>query len=156
MTQLDNYTYGGARSMVILHERRQQEFLTTWKRARTLGIVLPKVNDPDYESMETLLLHVLRAGAGYLNWICERLNLPNPGIEEAPHTDEIEVKADAYLSHLLDRWRLPLRDVAEESFYRPEYTSRWKTLYCIDAMMEHAVMHPSRHSLQLEEFIGDR
>lgn len=38
----------------------------------------------------------------------------------------------------------------------PEYPSRWKTLYCVDAMLEHAVMHPIRHAFQLEELMGER
>jgi hypothetical protein len=38
----------------------------------------------------------------------------------------------------------------------PEYPSRWQTRYCIDAMLEHAVMHPIRHAFQLEELMRKR
>ena len=37
----------------------------------------------------------------------------------------------------------------------PEYPSQWKTRYCIDSMLEHAVMHPVRHAFQLDELLKD-
>jgi hypothetical protein len=56
----------------------------------------------------------------------------------------------------LERWREPLQDVPDERLESPEYPSRWKTLYSIDAMMEHAVMHPIRHAFQLNELMRER
>jgi hypothetical protein len=41
----------------------------------------------------------------------------------------------------------------EDQLDTPEYPSRWKTLYSIDAMLEHAVMHQVRHSFQLEKLM---
>ena len=35
-----------------------------------------------------------------------------------------------------------------------EHLSRWKVTYCIDGMLEHAVMHPIRHRVQLEALLG--
>jgi hypothetical protein len=55
---------------------------------------------------------------------------------------------------VLGGWREPLRAVGGEHFDRPEYASSWGTLYCIDAMLEHAVMHPLRHRFQLEELLA--
>ncbi len=42
-----------------------------------------------------------------------------------------------------------MADVPVERFYKPEYEAPWKIRYCIDAMLEHAVMHPIRHRFQL-------
>ena len=149
----DGYRYGGARALVELHEIHMRAFLADWKRARAAGVGLPSTDDPSYASMAALLRHVLRAGRGYMTWMCECLELPDPEIRATPEVDVVESEADAYLEHLLERWRLPLRDVAEEQFDRPEYKSRWGTLYCIDAMLEHAVMHPIRHAHQLERLM---
>ena len=154
MTQSDKYTYAGARALVLLHDEKMRDFLSTWRRARSEGLTLPKTRDPAYESLETLLRHVLGAAAGYMIWICEVLELPDPGIERSPKPDEIEAMADQFLRHVLDRWRHPLREATEEQLERPEYRSRWKTLYSIDAMLEHAVMHPIRHRFQLESLLG--
>ena len=56
------------------------------------------------------------------------------------------------MEHVLERWRTPLQEVGDDRLETTEYPSRWQTRYCIDAMLEHAVMHPIRHAFQLEEF----
>lgn len=149
----DSYEYGGARATVLLHERHLREFLATWRRAKAAGVSLPATDDPNYVSLEMLLRHVLGAAGGYMIWMCDVLGLPEPGIRPRPEVDTIEAEADAYLEHVLEGWRDPLRGVAPEAFDRPVYESRWGVDYCIDAMLEHAVMHPIRHSRQLEELM---
>ena len=34
--------------------------------------------------------------------------------------------------------------------FNETYASAWGVDYCIDAMLEHAVMHPLRHTAQLK------
>ncbi len=152
---LPKYSYRGARAMVILHELYLEEFVEAWKEAKQLGIELPEVKDPDYASMEALIRHVLRASRGYMMWMCEKLDLDDPEIRKVPQADTIEQEIDDYLEHLLDKWRSPLAEVEGRRFYKPTYTSRWKVDYCIDAMLEHAVMHPIRHIFQLEELMEE-
>ena len=81
------------------------------------------------------------------------LRLPDPEVRPAP--DAIAIgDADDYLEHVLERWRAEaLREVSDEQLETPEYPSRWQTRYCIDSMLEHAVMHPIRHAFQLDELI---
>jgi hypothetical protein len=86
-------------------------------------------------------------------WMAKQLDLPDPEINLAPELDNLETEADAYLSHVLERWRLPLTEV-EETRFNEEYKSNWGVTYCIDGMLEHAVMHPIRHQFQLEELIA--
>jgi hypothetical protein len=117
---------------------------------------LPETSDEDYQSMETLLRHLLRAARGYMAWMCEKLNLPDPKIDPVPAADVIEAIADEYLEHLLERWRLPLAGIEEEKFYNPAFTSRWGSEYCIEGMLEHAVVHPLRHEFQLRNLIADK
>ena len=153
MSSLPTYSYRGARALVLLHEQQLRKFLETWRQAKALGVSLPKTDDSDYQSMETLLRHILRAARGYMSWMCEKLELPDPEIMPTPEANEIEEQADHYLEHLLDHWRTPLAAVTEERFHTPEYQARWKVAYCIDAMLEHAVMHPIRHQFQLAELM---
>ena len=153
---LPKYKYNGARAMVILHEKHLRSCIETWKEAKNLNIKLPKTEDKDYESLETVLRHILRAARGYMTWICEKLNLPDPGIEVQPEPDIVEIKADEFVNHLLEKWRLPLVDIPEEKFHSPTFTSRWGVDYCIDAMLEHAVMHPIRHEFQLRNLINEQ
>ena len=129
-----------------------------WHRAAAGRIRLPATDDPNYASLEALLHHVLRASRGYMTWMCERLGLPDPGIDPAPGPEVVAAEADTYLEHLLERWRPPLQDV-EPASLDAEYTTRWGATLSIDAMLEHAVLHPVRHRFQLEELVergGDR
>ena len=150
------YRYGGAGALVELHERHLRSFFETWKQAHVAGVKLPETDDPAYASMAALLRHLLSAAGKYMIWICEKLELPDPGIHPVPEVGEVADRAVDYLDHVLERWRLPLRDVSEERFYEPVYESRWGVDYCIDAMLEHAVMHPVRHEFQLVKLMrGD-
>jgi hypothetical protein len=152
--QLENYRYRGARALVLLHEQHLRDFLETWRHFQISGVALPQTSDTDYASNRHLLRHVLGAARGYLVWICETLNLPDPEIRQAPSVSEIEAGADEFVAHVLERWRLPLADLPEEVFHDPTFPSRWNVHYCIDAMLEHAVMHPIRHTFQLQELLS--
>jgi len=154
MDEIPEFKYRGARALVTLHEEYLWSFVEMWRQAHLLEISLPETDDPDYRSMESLLLHVLKSARGYMIWICEQLDLPDPEIHPPPVTEEIEEKIEGYIEYLLDCWRSPLVDVEEERFSRPEYVSNWGIRYCIDAMLEHAVMHPIRHLFQLMELMG--
>jgi len=153
---ISKYSYNGARAMVSLQEQHLKSFLEIWRKAKEKNIRLPETDDEDYESLETLLVHVLRASRGYMTWMCEKLNLPDPKIDPIPDNKKVEQNADRYLEHLIERWRVPLADIPEELFFGKAYKSRWGADYCIDAMLEHAVMHPIRHEYQLYNLINQQ
>ena len=143
------HRYNGARSMIILHDQHLRTFVETWRRAQAAQLQLPETTDPSYASMHALLRHVLRAARGYMVWMCEMLELPDPRIEPTPDEAQIEDATATYLDHLAKRWATPLAGVEESRFEDREYRARWGTNFSIDAMMEHAVMHPIRHEYQL-------
>ena len=142
--------------MVQLHEKHLRSFLKIWKKAKELNIKLPETEDTDYQSLETLLRHVFRAARGYMTWMCEKLDLPDPEIKPTPKAEEIVAVTDSYLEHLIERWKNPLASVLPEKFEDKLYTARWGVDYSIDAMMEHAVMHPIRHEFQLQNLIENQ
>jgi hypothetical protein len=154
MPVLGAYRYRGARALVLLHERELRAFVLVWRRAVARGVALPVTDDPSYTSLNALARHVLGSAGGYLRWIARHLELPDPAIDPVPPVHEIERHVDAYLEHLVDRWRLPLRDVAPERF-RASFRSEWGLDYSIAAMLEHALAHPMRHAFQLEELMDD-
>jgi hypothetical protein len=89
-------------------------------------------------------------------WMCKHLNLPDPQIDEAPQSEIIVENAEKYINHLLEKWETPLSDVLPELFEDKVYKSNWGVDYCIDAMLEHAVMHPIRHEIQLKNLIAEQ
>ena len=153
MKTLPVYKYNGARSLVLLHEVHMKSFLHSWEIAKESKIKLPETDDLDYQSLETLLFHVLRASRGYMVWICDKLNLDNPQIETPPPIDKVKNKAADYLIHLFERWRLPLINIPEDSFRGTSYKTNWGDDFCIESMLEHAVLHPIRHEFQLKNII---
>ncbi|MBU1095485.1 MAG: hypothetical protein CVV25_14200 [Ignavibacteriae bacterium HGW-Ignavibacteriae-4] len=150
---LKEYRYNGARSLILLHKNHLNSFLKTWREAKSFNIALPETEDSDYKSLETLLIHVLRSARGYMIWMCDKLNLADPEINTVPEIHNIDSEADEYLKHLLAKWALPLTEIEESRFNNPTYTSNWGVEYCIDAMLEHAVMHPIRHEFQLRNLM---
>ncbi len=153
---LPEYRYGAARTMVHLRGVYLKECFEVWKNAKAIDLVLPETEDPSYVSLEKLLSHVLRADRGYIMWICKQLVLPDPEIESAPELDVIADQAEEYITHLIERWAAPLADVEEKRFHREAYESNWGVRYCIDAMLEHAVMHPILHGVQLQELFKEQ
>lgn len=155
---MDNnlYKYGGAKALVKLHEKHLQLFYETWKQAKQINIKLPVSDDPYYKSLDTLLFHVLRSARGYMIWMCDKLQLIDPMINETSSAEIIEEKAEEQLSHLIERWKLPLANVEPALFEDKVYKSNWGVDFCIDAMLEHAVMHPIRHEYQLKNLIVER
>jgi hypothetical protein len=147
------YRSRAVRAMVILHEEHLRRFVRVWRMALAKSVSLPATADPAYASLEALGRHVLSAAGGYMTWMCEVLALPDPGIRPAPDVSAIARDADDYLEHVLEQWRAPLIEVSDDILETPEYPSRWKTRYCIDSMLEHAVMHPIRHVFQLDELL---
>jgi hypothetical protein len=54
--------------------------------------------------------------------------------------------------NLVPNWVQHIHDVPC-SFY-PNW--QWRTRYCVDSMLEHAVIHPIRHAFQLNELMKAR
>lgn len=148
------YRSRAVRAMVLLHEQHLRRFVQTWRTALAKSVRLPDSRDSNYESLEVLGRHVLSAAGGYMTWMCEQLGLPDPGIRPAPDAAAMPREADAYMEHILERWRTPLSEVPDEKLESPEFPSEWQTRYSIDSMLEHAVMHPIRHSFQLDELLS--
>jgi len=156
MKDIKEYKYKGARSLVILHDTHLRSCVKTWREAKKFNIILPATEDEYYKSLDTLLFHILRSARNYMVWCCEKLELPDPGIDNPPQAGAVEAEADKYLTHLLEKWKTPLALIEEEKFHTPSYKSRWGVDFCIDAMLEHAVMHPIRHEFQLKNLINEQ
>jgi hypothetical protein len=146
--------YPGARALVELHEIHLRSFLAEWRVAKADQVDLPETSDRAYHSLETLLLHVLSCALRYITWSADALGLPAPDQPEFPGEEGIEAKADGLMESILLEWRLPLEDLPLEAFVTGEHKAWWGTRYCVDAMLEHAVIHPLRHEWQLKKLGG--
>jgi hypothetical protein len=149
-----DWTHRGARALVVLHKRELHAFMQTWRAADATNLELPTTQDPSYASLTALLCHVLGAARGYLLWACETLELAAPDLKPAPDVASVASEADEYLATLLAAWDEPLRHSTERTMDHASAAASWGPVYCVDAMLEHAVMHPARHRFQLEELLA--
>lgn len=150
---LSHYQSNSARALILLHEQHLLMFLDTWKEAKSEEITLPATDNKHYASLDTLLSHTLDCARSYMIWICEQLQLPDPQINPIPPLDQVAEQAQAYLSHLFERWRLPLAAIENNQLRTPNYPTKWGTALPIEGMLEHAVMHPIRHEFQLRNLL---
>lgn len=150
----ESYKHAGVKALVALHAQQLRWFTATWRRADSTAVELPTTTDPAYVSREALLAHVLSCAARYLMWICDKLELAAPDLEEHPEPEGFAARADEYLEDVLRAWELYLREVTAEMTDKTAYESWWGVPYCIDAMLEHAVMHPMRHAHQLDALLA--
>ncbi|MFK7603723.1 hypothetical protein ACI3L1_16080 [Deinococcus sp. SM5_A1] len=149
--RLSHYRSRAARALVLLHDEKIRDFLEVWQRARAANLCLPAISGAHYQSLEHLLWHVLNSSGTYMVRMCAHLDLPDPQPEPMPDIDNLEAQVGAYLDRLLSWWRVPLAGVIDAGMEPETYTPGMH--YWIDAMLEHAVMHPVRHSFQLRELL---
>ena len=144
------------RSCVELHEIELSRFYETWEAFRASGTPLPETADPAYQSADDLGGHVFRSARSYLAWIGECVTRPVTDIDEDTDRLSIARKGRAFVDQVLAAWRRHLALLENAELAPTVYQSRWGEGYNIEQMLEHAVVHPMRHRIQLERLMGQR
>ncbi len=145
----------GVRALVKLQMEEMHLLFAVWKRAKRAGVRLPATKDPAYRSLDALIAHPLRSCRGYLTWLCEVLGRPEPAVPEAPKPEDVAARGAAYLGVLGRAWERHMAWMPNRVLDSTKvHTSRWGAPMTVEAMFEHAVVHPMRHRFQLEELIA--
>jgi len=143
------------RSMVALHDLELRAFVATWKRFVASGRPMPEARgDADYESPERLVAHVQGSARSYLLWIFEVLGRPIVGLELIRDAAVIVPRLDDFMEETLQAWERELAGLEEDELGPALHTSRWGHPYMVDQMLEHAIVHPMQHRLQLERILA--
>jgi uncharacterized damage-inducible protein DinB len=143
------------RSLVELHEGELRSFLATWRRFVASGKPMPDARgDADYESPEKLVAHVQGAARGYLLWIAEQLGRPIPGLERVREAAVIVPRLEAFMEETLAAWERHLASLEDSDLGPKQFATRWGDLMSVEQMLEHAVVHPMRHRIQLERVLA--
>jgi uncharacterized damage-inducible protein DinB len=142
------------RSCVELHEVELERFYVVWERFCASGTPLPKTDDPSYVSAEHLGGHVFRAARGYLTWMGEFVGRPITDVDTDTDPLSIARKGRAFVSEVLAAWRRHLALLEDGELAPATRKSRWGEDYTIEQMLEHAVVHPMRHRIQLERLMS--
>lgn len=141
------------RSCVELHEIELNRFYDVWLAFRASGTALPPTSDPNYASADRLGGHVIRAARNYLTWIGECVKRPVSDVDLDDDPASVAAKGRAFVDEVLAAWRRHLA-VLDDSELSPQvFKARWGDDYNIEQMLEHAVVHPMRHRIQLERLM---
>ena len=145
------------RSLVELHDAELRAFVATWKRFKAASLPMPEAHgDADYESAERLVTHVQGAARGYLTWIREVLGDPITDLEVVRDPQVVVPRLDAYLEETLAAWPRHLAALVDAQLAPATYRTRWGEMFTVDQMLEHAVVHPMRHRIQLERLLAEK
>jgi hypothetical protein len=70
-------------------------------------------------------------------------------------TDRVSIarQGRAFVDQVLAGWRRHLALLEDKELAPAVYQSRWGEGYNIEQMLEHAVVHPMRHRIQLERLL---
>ena len=145
------------RALVDLHSVELRRFLETWKKFKASGKPMPEAKgDADYESPERLAAHVQGAARSYMIWMAEMLGRPVTEIQRAQSWEEVWKDFDGFAAATLAAWEKHGALITDDELNNnaQAFKSRWGDPYGIEQMMEHAVVHPMRHRIQLERVLG--
>jgi uncharacterized damage-inducible protein DinB len=143
------------RSLVELHEIELNRFYDTWHVFRASGVALPRSEDPNYASVDHVFGHVLRAARNYLTWIGTCVQRPVSGVDMEEDVLRVAGRGRAFMDEVLAAWRQNLSALDDEELWKEAHRSRWGEDFNIGQMLEHAVVHPMRHRIQLERLMRE-
>jgi hypothetical protein len=63
-------------------------------------------------------------------------------------------RLDAFMEETLAGWRTHQALLEDAQLSPKQYLSRWGEPHTIEQMLEHAVVHPMRHRIQLERLMA--
>ncbi len=149
------YRSRAVRSLVELHEREMRAFLKVWRDFEASGFPVPEAHgDPNYESRERLGAHVLMAARGYLVRIGEWVGRPVTDVDDSKDADAIFARLAPFADEVLAAYPRHLAAVTDDELDKQVHRTRWGELMSVEMLLEHAVVHPMRHRIQLERILA--
>jgi hypothetical protein len=144
------------RSLVELHEQEMRSFLKVWKRFMDANAPMPEAHgDESYESRERLVAHVMMAARGYLTRIGEWVERPVTDVDDSKDPVDIASRAPAFADGILAAYRRHLALITDQELEPQVHRTRWGDLASVENLLEHAVLHPMRHGIQLQRIIAE-
>ena len=119
-------------------------------------VVDPETKDPDCQSIQTILTHVIRSGYGYANAIRAHQGETVEKVQSQTKssTQEYAIALNEMFEHnvkLFDDYPdLQLGELDNEK----KILTSWGQLFDPEQLLEHAIVHVLRHRRQIERFIS--
>lgn len=118
-----------------------------------------KTSNKDCVSIQSVLTHVVLCGYNYMTMIeIHKGNSDSPWPKRV-YFETIE-EYNSALDRMLDHTVKTFDKITESEMYEPDPEKKiltgWGQLYDYEQLMEHAIVHISRHRRQIQKFIRDR
>ena len=151
------YRPGGVGAMMDEYERAADEFKNLIKKITLKEfekIVDTDTLDDDCRSVQTIVSHVINSGYGYADYLRNYFSIPSTRPErKLLSKKEFFEQLSAMLVYTSDtlegKWQL-----TDEEIQKAEIKVRWGSVYDIEQIIEHAIVHILRHRRQVEKFAG--
>jgi uncharacterized damage-inducible protein DinB len=144
------------RSLLELHDAELRAFLATWRRYARAGVPMPEAHgDEDYETIDRLGTHVLKAARSFLARITEWLGRPAVDLDMAEDVQDLTARADEFAESLLEAYKRHLSSATDEEIGAWVHKTRQGNAISIEMLLEHALVHPMRHRVQLERILAN-
>lgn len=153
---MKKYRKGPLGALMDEYERAAEDYFRTIEKIPDdifVKILDTQTKDEDCRSIQSICSHVLGSGIYYSNMIRKHFNetitlkpTKNPAPLNAQLTKTETLKMLAYASESLEN----KLDISDKDLGNYLMKSRWGTIYDIEQLMEHAVLHIMRHRRQIE------
>jgi hypothetical protein len=92
----------------------------------------------------------------YLTRIVEWVGRSVSDVDSSQDPYEIATRATEFTADVLAAYRRHLAEITDQELEPQVHHTRWGGIMSVEDMLEHAVVHPMRHRIQLERILeGD-
>ena len=122
--------------------------------ANLTTVVDTVTTNPDCQSIQTTLTHIISSGYAYVGYIrkLKKINDNRPGKVLRVAVAEYGVDLENLVAYTKETFESIEDDELEEFDEDKKIKTSWGQVYDIEQMMEHAVVHVLRHRRQIEKF----
>jgi uncharacterized damage-inducible protein DinB len=152
----NNYRKGAIGALMDIYEKHIIEFSSFIENIPEeiyVRIVDEKTQDEDCRSIQTIVSHVINSGFGYANYLRDKFSIQKNSPErKLLSIEEAIIRLNELIKYtaqtLNGKWELNDDEILEIKI-----KTRWKGVYDIEQLLEHAIVHILRHTRQIKRFL---
>jgi uncharacterized damage-inducible protein DinB len=116
--------------------------------------ILPETDNEDCKSIQTILAHVVNSGYAYCVYIrnLKDATIERPKKEIRKSAEEYKEDLNNVLLYTYETFETIYDNDLENSNESEKIKTSWGQIYDIEQIVEHAIVHISRHRRQIEHF----
>ncbi|WP_309641980.1 DinB family protein [Flavobacterium sp.] len=131
-----------------------QHVIVNVSYANLTTVVDANTTNPDCQSIQTILTHIVSSGYSYAGYIrkLKKINDNRPGKVLRMTVIEYRDDLENLIAYTNETFETIEDDELEEFDEDKKIKTTWGQVYDIEQMMEHAIVHVLRHRRQIEKF----